>query len=80
VFFPALSGDKKASRDCSFWKSRLAGFESFCAGFLRFQHFTPTFRRPALPEGEEAVRKSEVKVGACAISHLIAVSVQPESI
>ena len=67
-----LLNNKKASRDLvSLWKSRLARFESFCASFLGLQHFTPTFRRPAPPSGEEAVGKSEVVVGACAISHLI---------
>jgi hypothetical protein len=36
-------------------------FESFLCWLLRLQHVTLTFRRPALPIGEEAVRKSEIE-------------------
>jgi hypothetical protein len=59
---PALIKNKKTSRDLfPFWESRLARLKAFMCWLLGLQHVTLTFRRPALPVGEEAVRKSEIE-------------------
>jgi len=41
--------------------------KAFCTGLLGLQHFTPNLRLPASPIGKEAVGKSEVIKGVCAV-------------
>jgi hypothetical protein len=52
---------KNQPRLIPLWESRLARLKAFLCCFLGLQHVTLTFRRPALPVGEVAVRKSEIE-------------------